>query len=326
MAIMWNSAILEELHHTAALDKDRTAWKYIWVSQGFPSQRHNSNYFRQGRERAGILLSLKDCYQKSMSPFLLPHASFVHKLKLQLLEASGLNNMPRSKKVPLHQFWCERSQRSTLIGPGRVPRLPCGSEVSVLCWNPLLHYESEILGQIPEPSDWREDKAHFLKEVVIQACQAKNSVVPVIKIREEGLPTRLTPTGAASSRDPSVSASSYEKPTDPVHPETARERWDLSPGTEAQNSVFLWLQEWFSVEMVPYLKEGFKVKFWSSQWLGGILAFNKQELEILDKQICFSTPYVHCQIWGEPTISSWMLFLLKPSIFIICKCKHLSPS
>ena len=104
VAIIWNSAILEELHHTAALDKDRTAWKYIWVSQGFPSQRHNSNYFRQGRERAGILLSLKDCYQKSMSPFLLPHVSFVHKLKLQLLEASGLNNMPRSKKVPLHQF------------------------------------------------------------------------------------------------------------------------------------------------------------------------------------------------------------------------------
>ena len=67
-------------------------------------------------KRAGILLSLKDCYHKSMSPFLLPHVSFVHKLKLQLLEASGLNNMPRSKKVPLHQFWCERSQRSTLIG------------------------------------------------------------------------------------------------------------------------------------------------------------------------------------------------------------------
>ena len=31
--IIWNSAVLEELHHTAALDKDRTAWKYSWVSQ-----------------------------------------------------------------------------------------------------------------------------------------------------------------------------------------------------------------------------------------------------------------------------------------------------
>lgn len=125
MAIMWNSAILEELHHTAALDKDRTAWKYIWVSQGFPSQRHNSNYFRQGRERAGILLSLKDCYQKSMSPFLLPHASFVHKLKLQLLEASGLQQHAQVKessspsilmwKIPeKHSDWARPGATSTM--------------------------------------------------------------------------------------------------------------------------------------------------------------------------------------------------------------------
>ena len=97
VAIIWNSAVLE-LHHTAALDKDRTAWKYSWVSQGFPSQRHNSNYCRQGRGRAGILLSLKDCYQKSMSPFLLPHASFVHKLKLHLLEASELQQHAQFKE------------------------------------------------------------------------------------------------------------------------------------------------------------------------------------------------------------------------------------
>lgn len=135
---------------------------------------------------------------------------------------------------------------------------------SMCCvWNPLLHYEPEILGQIPEPSDWREDKAHFLKEVAIQACRAKNTVVPVIKIREEGLPAGLTPTGAASSRDSSASASSYEKPTDPVHWETGRERWDLGLGTEAQNSVFLSLQECFSMELVPYLKEGFKLN-WGS--------------------------------------------------------------
>lgn len=42
----------------------------------------------------------------------------------------------------------------------------------------------------------------------------KHIVAPVIKTREEGLPTGPTPTGAASSRDPSASASSYEKPTD----------------------------------------------------------------------------------------------------------------
>ena len=64
----------------------------------------------------------------------------------------------------------------------------------------------------------------------------------------------LTPTGTASSRDSSASASSYEKPTDPVHSETDRERWDLGLGTEAQNSVFLSLQECFSMELVHTLK------------------------------------------------------------------------
>ena len=198
-----------------------------------------------------------------MSPFLLPHASFVHKLKLQLLEASGLQQHAHVKessspsilmwKIPeKHSDWARLGAMSTMWLWGQC-----------VMFGILYLYESEILGQIPEPSDWREDKAHFLKEVVIQACQAKHIVVPAIKIKEEGLPTRLTPTGAASSRDPSASASSYEKPTDPVHPETARERWDLSPGTEAQNSVFLWLQEWFSMEMVPYLKEGFKLN-WGS--------------------------------------------------------------
>lgn len=145
--------------------------------------------------------------------------------------------MPRAKKVPLHQFWCEKSQRNTMIGPDSVPRssMWLGGQGTVFGATVLCPWESGV----DSWTFWLEGRGGSLSKRSGNAwCHAKHTVALCHRNQGGGPPYGLAPTRGGLSRDPPGSARSYENPTGPVHPEIAQERCDVGPGTEAQNSVF----------------------------------------------------------------------------------------